>query len=419
MLHRPVLRLVTGAWLAAIALAMLVGAPAWAQVEPLPEVEQAPLVEEAPPPAEPALAPEGPEIQAQPGAVVGEPVETPQAPVIAAPTGADIYTVSGIEVEGTGATSSAARDSAFAQGQRLALAALIDRVAGPGAALDVATVSDQDVGNLLRSFRVEEERVSAGRYAATLSFDFWPDAVRDLLRQRAVTYTDTPSRPILVLPIYRSEGGQQLWDGINPWLDAWLDVPARQRLVPLVVPFGELQDVSTISVGQALSGDREALRRIADLHRAGDVLVAVADPGPDGVAVTLNRYGQDGDLTTGVLTVAEPEALEDRLAGAVEQVAGELEDRWRTETQVAATGPTSGLSILVPIVDAEDWFQTRARLDGITAIANARVLSLTPAEAVLALEYRGTESQLRLALAQQNLTLDQGPFAPILRRTDR
>jgi hypothetical protein len=44
------------------------------------------------------------------------------------------------------------------------------------------------------------------------------------------------------------------------------------------------------------------------------------------------------------------------------------------------------------------------------------LVSLSPREAVLEIQYVGTEDQLRLALGQQDLTLAQGLAAPEIRR---
>jgi len=92
--------------------------------------------------------------------------------------------VGGVVVEATASTAAAARDMAIADGQRRAFHELVEHLApGPeGAAL--AKLSDSEIAPLEAGFEVADERASATRWRATLSFAFDQDAVRALLRDR-------------------------------------------------------------------------------------------------------------------------------------------------------------------------------------------------------------------------------------------
>ena len=90
------------------------------------------------------------------------------------------FTVRGIAAEATAETATAARERAIAAGLRSAWAALLAREA-PEAEARLVAVSAEELDRLVESFEVENERVGATRYAATLTVHFRPDRVRSLL----------------------------------------------------------------------------------------------------------------------------------------------------------------------------------------------------------------------------------------------
>jgi len=375
----------------------------------------------APPAAAQSVEPAAPPPAVGPAQAPGDAQAAPAFGPAAGPAGASAapggnagaYAVSGIDVDVSAASAEAAREQAFAQGQRRAFAQLLDRLSVSRGDLDPASLGDADIARLVRGFTVDEERVSPGRYVASLTYTFRSDAVRDLLRQRAVTFSDVESLPVLVLPVLREGGGPRLWDSPNPWLEAWLDYEGDSRLVSTVVPFGDLEDVRDVPVEAALEGDAGAFRTIAERYGAGDTLVTVARVEGGQVAVSMQRYGPGGGGTTNVLSVqgTGPEAY----AEAVERVVGQLEADWR-QVATVESGTRNSVTVLVPFGDAATWFQTRLRLSRVPTIVETRVLSLSSVDAVVALDYLGSENQLQLALGQQNLRLDQGVYGPELRR---
>jgi hypothetical protein len=111
------------------------------------------------------------------------PAETPAgppsggAPIASSGEG---WTIADVEVDATGGTTLAARDAAFREGQRKALAQLLDRMGATGR-IDPASVSDADLDSIVERFQVNAEQSSPGHYAATLTYVFRGEAVQALL----------------------------------------------------------------------------------------------------------------------------------------------------------------------------------------------------------------------------------------------
>ena len=335
----------------------------------------------------------------------------------------EIFVVRNIYVDATGDTTALARGQAFADGRAVAFSQLVSRLAVDSSQLDEDTLSDEDITSLLQAFEVNDERTTTGRYIANLTFAFDPAAVRSLLQGRLVDFTETVSKPVLVIPVFRSAQGTRLWDSPNPWMEAWLDFFDTERLVPVVVPFGDLADVADISIPEALTGDPDSLRKIADRYEAGDAIVALAEPFDGGLSVTLNRYSESGAPSVETLLVPSADSLSSLLTSGVQQSTETIEAEWRERTRVRPTD-NNVLAVLVPVAVAADWFQTQARLARVPTITATKIISLSATEAVLEFEFIGSETQLQTALAQQNLTLEQSLTqeglvgTPRLRRTD-
>jgi hypothetical protein len=353
-----------------------------------------------------------------------------------AQVGRDAYTVAGVEVDVTAASAAEARDQAFAEGQRLALERLVEQLAGPGSGINVAGLPPAQIDRMVQGFQVQEERTSPGRYRATLTYVFRPDAVRDLVGDVAPPPTAGPpgregpegprpggeaapaSAPVVVLPVLRTGDAVRLWDSPNPWHGAWLDREGGGDGAQVIVPFGDVGDVVAIDARRAMAGERAALDAIAANYEAGDVLVALAEPSDSGLVVSTRMYGARPLGGAASFTVpmggGDARAYAEAVERVVEQLAAAAP---AAPEQAVPSGPRRELLVLVPLTSQRDWFQTRSRLRRVPAVAGHEVVSLSAREAVLELDYRGTEDELRAALAREGLALERGPDALELRRT--
>src|SRR5437879_9187353 len=84
----------------------------------------------------------------------------------------DLYSVGGVAVDRTAATTQQARDAAIADGERKAFEILMRRLTDPSQASRLPRPSDRDLASIVQGFQVESERASATRYIATLDISF-------------------------------------------------------------------------------------------------------------------------------------------------------------------------------------------------------------------------------------------------------
>lgn len=326
----------------------------------------------------------------------------------------EIYTVRPVSVDVTAESAAAAREQALANAHERAFQRLIARIVPKGAHARVADVGYDKVATLVRDFEVANEKTSSVRYLADLTIRFQRSAVREFLRANDVPFAETRSQPVLVLPLHGAAGDVALWRDPNPWRDAWADYGGDAGLVPLEVPLGDLTDMEAISARAALDQRTKPLGNIAARYAAEDVLVTQAIPagnasqGTASAQIISRRVGEAGQENTWIRTVEQraQESREAMYARAVEQVAAAVERAWKLANVVRFESEAS-LTARVPIDGLERWVTVRKRLDSVPVIGNRQVRTLSRERADVQLVYYGDLRQLRRALGQAGLVLEE------------
>ncbi|MBE0578462.1 DUF2066 domain-containing protein [Devosia sp.] len=318
---------------------------------------------------------------------------------------ADPYRVTGVPIDATAESATAARERALAEGQRRALERLIDRLVDPADREHVVLPDAAIASTWVASFEVADERRSAVRYLARLTVTFADQAIRDYLRQQGIAFADTPSPPILVLPVLqRSE--QLYFGGANPWLAAW-QAGTPEGLVQFVLPGDPADPADAITPTQAAAANDVLLEAVVERYSIGDALVAqfTEDTGGASASVRATWLGPTGRGR--VLVEALPEGGESpaaRYNAAVRQVAKWAEDAWRRNNLVRS-GEAHDFESVVPLNSLSDWIATRDGLARITAIHQVTLLSFARQEARILIRYSGDPDQLAGAISAQGLAL--------------
>ncbi|GAB4519243.1 MAG: hypothetical protein Kow00133_04810 [Amphiplicatus sp.] len=300
------------------------------------------------------------------------------------------------------------------------------------------TLTDRDLENLESSFEVYGEKSSARTYRAFITYRFKPDAVRRLLREAHLPYSETQMRTALALPVLQTENGLYLWEENNPWMAAWKARPFNSELTPMIAPLGDLEDAARVTARKALDLDAEALKAIADHYAVSQVIVAHAllrqENGEDRLTVRLiNGYREAAAeapmsaLEEDITGLLEPGAYETAQSG-VEELAAKTGD---VLAQVAFAEPSGNFPALAEraietaiakyaagwkartLIDhsseavletsaffrsLDDWKRIRAGLNATPLVGSAQVFALSPRGAELRLKVFGDPNRLAVAL---------------------
>jgi len=340
-----------------------------------------------------------------------------------------------VKVDATADSVATAREMARVDGQRRALAAVVEHLSGSAEPPVLPKLDDKAITDMVASFEVANERMSPVHYVADYTFHFRPSKVR-----RFVRVVDTPpaegvtkataesggkppaergNRPAVVLPVYRDGQAFVLWDDPNAWRAAWSQRSAETESGHVILPLGDAGDLAAIDAERAESGKPDALSTIAQRNRGSETIVALATARRQGdklakldVSVKRYRSGRLVDTQESSFDANPDETEADLLKRAANSIASDIE----TGAQRSASGRSdqlTSLAVTVPINSLGEWVQLRNRLASVGAIRKIDLLSLSRQEAKIELKYLGTQDQLKSSLAE--LSLDLGGGNPIWR----
>lgn len=325
-----------------------------------------------------------------------------------------------VAVDATADTVAAARDMARTDGERRALAIVAAQLSGGNAPAKLPKLDDNQITNLVASFEVAKERMSAVRYAADYTFHFKHDETRRILGTGAATAAAAAAapgdtgKPLILLPVFQSTGGATLWEDPNPWRQAWEKMPAAAGPVRLVVPLGDAGDLAAIDADKARAGDSDALAAITRRNGGDDVLVALASTrgapdSPDGLDVTIRHYqaGRLADSHVEALNANPGESASGLLRRAVAAIVSDIGSGWQNEAS-SHSDQEGTLTAILPITSLDDWVRAKERMSGVPAIRKIALMALSRQEATIEIGYDGSIDQLKAGLAEIRLDLVRG-----------
>jgi hypothetical protein len=321
-------------------------------------------------------------------------------------TSGNAFTISGVDVDATGADAMKARDQAVREAKRRAVGLLIERMVAPEDRSKVPPVDDARLEGMIRGVEFAKERPAGNRFIGTLNVVFSADQVKSWLSEAGIAVAETVSRAALVVPLWKDKGGVEPLDDRNAWRDAWSKLDTSGSAVPVTVVRGDQLDQNAMSVEEAYVGDVSALTRLNERYHLPTIVVAIVEGDKD--AGTLSVSGYRYDTQTGArsdlakVTVAGAA----QLADAAGKVQAKLDGEWRGMA-VVRRDSQDAMEVTVPIKALSDWVQVRQRLASIPAIKGIVVRTLETDHAEVHVDYYGTADQLTQTLAQAGLQLSK------------
>jgi hypothetical protein len=317
-----------------------------------------------------------------------------------------VFSVRDVSVDKSAEAATSARDAAIRTGRNAAFNALLRRLTLKASWPRLPKASEVNAEDYLASFTITDERTSTTRYLAKITYDFAPDKIRALLKSYGIAFGETRAKPAVLLPVLLTQGDALLWQPENTWAQAWRGKSFDQALAPIIVPVGDLSDISDTAGLNPAAPDWMSVNALAGYYGATRVFVAAASV----------RQAAAGALLDVRLTEVTPGgADEERLSyqgadqaaafnTAIEDIAQSIQERWKRET-VVATGSEGTLRAAVHFASLAEWVSIRSRLEQSPAIRAVDVVGLTVDEALVDLRYLGTREQLGVKLAQSDLRL--------------
>ena len=339
---------------------------------------------------------------------------------------ASSYVVTGIKVDRTADTAAGARQEAIIEAHVRALSLLLTRLVPADQRASLPDLDHADIVPMVQSFGVDKERTSDVRYIGTLSFQFRRQEVRQFMRSAGVKFAETSSKPVLLLPVLDFGGAKLLWDVPNVWFEAWNAVPLENRLVPIILPVGNLADIRDISAERAVIGSKGQIEAIRERYGAATVIVAeavpylVTVPGERNIKVSVHSHsgGAEDKVEAYTFRTQDDEKEVEAFTRIAREIALLIEERWKLDNILELDYSTNLIAELA-LDGLHEWVEIRRRLATIAFVKNFELVSLSRKQVVIRLAYFGSSKQLKTALAQLDLILSRGPINWVLQDFQR
>lgn len=308
----------------------------------------------------------------------------------------------------------------------------------------IITLTDRDLEELESGFEVYNEKSSSRTYRAFITYRFKPAAVRRLLRDSQIPYSEAQTRTALVLPVLQTQSDIYLWEENNPWMAAWKVRPYNNELTPMIAPLGDLEDQAAVTARQALALNPEALQLMADRYSVSQVIVAHAylrqvngedrlrvrlingiresaeldgldefNTPTDNIDAVTNSFGPaDNDFIPAKSGDVLAEARFNRPSGnfpvlaedAIETTIAKYATPWKQQTLIDHT-EAALLEASAYFASIGEWAQIRSALVSTPLIGSIKVRSMSRRGAEMLVRAYGDPGKLIVAMEAQGLAL--------------
>ena len=332
---------------------------------------------------------------------------------------AETFTIKNVSVDATAASAAQARDIAIADGERAALTRLFDSMVLKSESAFLPSLDASQIAALVDGISVSDERVSRTRYLARLTVYFKAEEIRSLLQRAGIAFSETISKPVLIMPVLQTAGFATLWDNPNPWLAGWQSYDQSDSHAPFILPKGDAEEAASLSASDVITGNPDTVAKLEKAYGVTDIYLAYADLHPDAygaeeeLRVVIMRFGENPAVLGDDILHPDPglppeQRVTAMLDTAVAEAVSEMQEAWKRQTQVIF-GAEVSLSAVVPVTTLADWVRVKQKLERSPVVRAIDVESMTVHETRIAIKYLGNTQQLALALAQSDLQLEQSP----------
>ncbi len=306
-----------------------------------------------------------------------------------------LYTVSGIHVDATGASTTEALNAAIDQGRSKAFQILYRRLTRQ---LDWGRQPALDTAGLLRisrGYNLANERRSTTRYVADVTYMFNPEAVARTLRAAQIAFSQNSAKRILVIPM--SPGVSH-----GPWAQALLAPAFRDSAVPFSL-LGAEDDATLAALNFDAAGWSDVSGVALKNHVTEVGLVQVLSANGK-LTVNIRRLGVGEQPAKTSLDVPMLQTVGTTYPAAAQAAVRAIEDMWKTRSAIDFS-QRGRLTVDVRIAGLAQWSEIQAALGGVGNVTGVSVTAIDTNYARINLAYLGGIDQLREAFATAGLSL--------------
>jgi hypothetical protein len=345
-----------------------------------------------------------------------------------------LYDVAKISVDVTAQDAGAARETGMADAEARAVKTVLQRLLPVGVDAELPGLTKEDIAGLVSGVSIRNEQNSATRYIATLDVGVNEEALKQLLQEYKLPFSEERAEPVSILPLMIA-GDTVASEGEEGWRQAFDNLDLSHSITPATI-LRPRPDLAIDTVKAVLAGDAEALAKMQDEY--GSPLVIAVGEVAGGAFVT--RLG--GADSVGPIQFEQSDPLASDAKASARAAAAlafaTIERRWKaTGAGVVAPGPEANsppgagaeepgaappqgevprnVVAQVEFSGLKEWQDIRGRLTNVAGIRALEVNSLSARGAAITFDYAGPLARLQQELDQNGFVFGEREGIFVLR----
>lgn len=312
----------------------------------------------------------------------------------------DRFNVSGINVKKFSNNVTQARNTAINDGQRRAFEVLLRRLkVSPNYSL---WVSNEDIGKMVSSIQINNEKITDNSYSATINVFFSEDFVKFMFQKYNIKSSSAPKNKYLVIPVVRNEEGIQIWGSENVWMDIWRNLMDEKGIKAITVIEKDIETLAAVNPEMIQFENPYDFDYLIKQYDVNTIIVAEAEHlvDEDKIQILFTQVSENNKDTV-KLNFFNAEGYDEYtlFSNATEKTINyiiKVEGKTRSKD-----GNEKGVSVNVAVNGLKEYLDAKNLLENSEFIKKIKLKSLTKQVAVFHIEHSIEEELLSTAFEER------------------
>lgn len=333
-----------------------------------------------------------------------------------------------VEVSETGKDATDARIKAMTTAEQLAFAKILEDKAPKKKDELLKSYDEAAISQMVQGYEIVEESMTPNSYTATMKVKFSDTAINQLFgaaKPKAKGHLKA-NGAVLIVPVYFGKENQVLlWETGNRWREAVNKAALQAKAGRWIAPLGDPTDLLVADSNSVLSLDFGRLEPLAERYGAGEILMAIAKPAENILAVEMRHLSAKEEEKDSFVVEAPQntvmaeadllrQAAEKMLLGSSASSPSDISSMEAplalTDSQQKSAPPKPQLhqlNVLFYLKQARDWAEINHRLITIPGVEGVQPLSADWHHMNAVITYRGFPEELGKSLGAAGIDVRQ------------
>ncbi len=303
------------------------------------------------------------------------------------------FSVDNIAINETYADLSNAREQALDQATKKAFEQLLARLSTQS--LHDINLDEINPSTYVSTYDIKHEKMSRKHYEAEFSFQFNPVLIRQFFKTHHIAYSEIQAKPILIIPVYNNAGTTIVWEEKTEWFKSWQNYSSDGQKLSIIVPHGDIHDLTKLSTQDIRHNDMHAFRNIMAHYHTSMILITEIQPlSATNIVVKNKLYNTTKLLDESRLEVTVTDSMDKTYEDIQAYI---LKDLWnfRKDTTVISDHQERAFKTSITINSLQNLVDLEKKLQSLSIVKSYNIDNISENQVSLTIYYIGSEDTLR------------------------